>query len=141
MQVFDNAKFETWLYGIIVLSLSWLEKHFSSPLYLVIWACSENMRSAISEMTWLCHIPAEFQVHLAFYVIQLPVLLFLDVLHQQRTSFTIIRKKIFDMSFPFLMDSPQGLPFLCGEICFLILNDSTYLNHQSRYFSKFCSAN
>ena len=41
------------------------------------------------------------------YVIQLPVLLFLDVLHQQRTSFTIIRKKIFDLSFPFLMDSPQ----------------------------------
>ena len=37
------------------------------------------------------------------------VLLFLDVLHQQRTSFTIIRKNIFDMSFPFLMDSPQPL--------------------------------
>ena len=41
------------------------------------------------------------------YVIQLPVLLFLDVLHQQGTSITIIRKKIFDMSFPFLLDSPQ----------------------------------
>ena len=41
------------------------------------------------------------------YLIQLPVLLFLDVLHQQRTSFTIIRKKIFDMIFPFLMDSSQ----------------------------------
>ena len=41
------------------------------------------------------------------YVIQLSVLLFLDVLYQQRTSFTILRKKIFDMNFPFLMDSPQ----------------------------------
>ena len=35
------------------------------------------------------------------YVIQLPVFLFLDVLHQQRTSFTIIRKKVFDMSLTF----------------------------------------
>ena len=42
------------------------------------------------------------------YMIQLPVLLFLDVLDQQRTLFTIIRKKIFD-SFPLLMDSPQPL--------------------------------
>ena len=41
-------------------------------------------------------------------MIQLPVPLFLDVLDQQRTSLTIIRKKIFD-SFPFLMDSPQPL--------------------------------
>ena len=28
------------------------------------------------------------------YMIQLPVLLFLDVLHQQRTSFTILVKKV-----------------------------------------------
>ena len=40
------------------------------------------------------------------YMIQLPVLLFLDVLHQQRTSFTIIREKIFDISFPVLMVHP-----------------------------------
>ena len=72
------------------------------------------------------------------------------------------------MSFPFLMDSPQPpiphpnnsqnpqslttfllmpliqLPkqhFLYREICLLAFNDSTYLNHQSRYFSKFYSAN
>ena len=41
------------------------------------------------------------------YVIQLPVVLFLDVLYQQGTSFIIVKKKIFNMSFPFLMDSPQ----------------------------------
>ena len=47
-------------------------------------------------------------------MMQLPVLLFLVVLHQQidfsqifRTSFFIIGKKNFVTSFPFLMDSPK----------------------------------
>ena len=43
-------------------------------------------------------------------MVQLPVLLYLVVLHQQRTSFIIIGKKIFFMIFPFFMDSSQQPP-------------------------------
>ena len=43
-------------------------------------------------------------------MVQLPVLLYLVVLPQQRTSFIIIGKKIFFMIFPFFMDSSQQPP-------------------------------
>ena len=56
------------IYDIIVLSLSWLEKHgFLPPLYLVSFEpIVQTWEFAISEMVWLCYIPSEFQAHLTF---------------------------------------------------------------------------
>ena len=69
----------------------------------------DEIPSKIKQQIWLFYIASQYLQVLLIksYMIQQPVLLFLDVLHQQRTSFTIIRKKIFDMSFPFLMNSLQ----------------------------------
>ena len=83
----------------------------SFPLFLMDNIRLEEIPSKIKQtIILLLYIASQILQVLVIkcYMIQLPVLLFLDVLDQQRTSFTIIRKKIFD-SFPLLMDSPQPL--------------------------------
>ena len=73
------------------------------PLFLMDNIKLDEIPSKIKQKMWLFYIASKIlQVLLKkSYVIQPPVLLFLDALHQQRTSFTIIRKKIFAMSFCF----------------------------------------
>ena len=90
-------------------SNSWCFRKRTFPLFLMDNIKLDEIPSKIKQKMWLFYIASQILQVLLIksYVIQLPVLLFLDVLHQQRTSFTIIRKKIFDLSFPFLMDSPQ----------------------------------
>ena len=90
--------------------ISWGFKK-SFPLFLMdnikLEEIPSKTKRTIVLLTALYHISNFAGLLIKSHTIQLPVLLFLDVLHQQRTSFTIIRKKIYDISFPFLMDSTQ----------------------------------
>ena len=60
----------------------------------------------------------------------------------------LLEKRFLSMNFPFLMDSPKPLHPLNSQyslsvtkICLFTIDNLAYLNHQTRYFSKFCSAN
>ena len=78
----------------------------------------DEIPSKIKQKMWLFYIASQIVQVLLIksYGIQPPVLLFLDVLHQQRTSFTIIRKNIFDMSFSFFHGfTPTPMPQCTGS--------------------------
>ena len=84
-------------------SNSWCFRKRTFPLFLMDNIKLDEIPSKIKQKMWLFYIASQILQVLLIksYVIQPPVLLFLDALHQQRTSFTIIRKKNFAMSFCF----------------------------------------